>query len=81
MCSCFALAHETVVGAMQVSEFGDDNRAGIDRTLHRISCLRNRYEKLPKSCRHLLSKCNRSSVEPVMLICAIDCARDGDIFG
>lgn len=26
----------------QVGEFGDDNRAGIDRTLHRISALRNR---------------------------------------
>eukprot|EP00887_Chlorella_sp_A99_P005684 scaffold1.g5684.t1 len=25
-----------------VGEFGDDNRAGIDRTLHRISALRNR---------------------------------------
>ena len=28
--------------ATQVGEFGEDNRAGIDRTLHRISCLRNR---------------------------------------
>ena len=26
----------------QLGEFGGDNRAGIDRTLHRISCLRNR---------------------------------------
>ncbi len=26
----------------QVSEFGDDNRAGIQRTLHRISAIRNR---------------------------------------
>ena len=26
----------------QVGEFGEDNRAGINRTLHRISCLRNR---------------------------------------
>jgi stage III sporulation protein SpoIIIAA len=25
-----------------VGDFGDDNRAGIDRTLHRISCMRNR---------------------------------------
>jgi len=25
-----------------VGEFGDDNRAGIERTLHRISCIRNR---------------------------------------
>jgi stage III sporulation protein SpoIIIAA len=30
----------TVAGS--VSDFGDDNRAGIARTLHRISCLRNR---------------------------------------
>src|SRR3546814_12243328 len=26
----------------QVSEFGDDNRGGIPRTLHRISAIRNR---------------------------------------
>lgn len=26
----------------QVGVFGGDNRAGIDRTLHRISCIRNR---------------------------------------
>jgi stage III sporulation protein SpoIIIAA len=25
-----------------IGEFGDDNRAGIERTLHRISALRNR---------------------------------------
>lgn len=25
-----------------MGEFGDDNRAGIERTLHRISALRNR---------------------------------------
>lgn len=31
---------EAVAG--QVGDFGDDNRAGIDRTLHRISCIRNR---------------------------------------
>ena len=28
--------------AAQLGDFGDDNRAGIDRTLHRISCMRNR---------------------------------------
>ena len=27
---------------MQLGDFGDDNRAGINRTLHRISCMRNR---------------------------------------
>ncbi len=27
---------------LQVSAFGADNRAGIDRTLHRVSCMRNR---------------------------------------
>lgn len=26
----------------QIGDFGDDNRAGIERTLHRISCIRNR---------------------------------------
>jgi stage III sporulation protein SpoIIIAA len=26
----------------RVGSFGNDNRAGIERTLHRISCLRNR---------------------------------------
>ena len=26
----------------QISKFSDDNRAGVDRTLHRISCIRNR---------------------------------------
>ncbi|MBC5826033.1 MAG: AAA family ATPase [Candidatus Eremiobacteraeota bacterium] len=33
-----------VVG--RVSEFGKDNRAGIEQTLHRISCLRNRSGKI-----------------------------------
>src|SRR5687767_11076398 len=28
-----------------VGEFGFDNRAGIERTLHRISCIRNRHGK------------------------------------
>jgi stage III sporulation protein SpoIIIAA len=30
----------------RIGEFGDDNRAGIERTLHRISCLRNRRGKV-----------------------------------
>ena len=30
----------------QLGDFGDDNRAGIARTLHRISCLRNRRRKI-----------------------------------
>ena len=29
-----------------IGEFGSDNRAGIERTLHRISCLRNRHSKV-----------------------------------
>ncbi len=29
-----------------IEEFGDDNRAGIERTLHRISCIRNRRGKI-----------------------------------
>ena len=32
--------------AERVSEFGDDNRAGIERTLHRISAIRNRKGKI-----------------------------------
>jgi len=35
---------EYVVG--HIGEFGDDNRAGIERTLHRISALRNRKGKV-----------------------------------
>lgn len=30
----------------QIGSFGDDNRAGIERTLHRISCIRNRTGKI-----------------------------------
>ncbi|MEE8422157.1 MAG: R3H domain-containing nucleic acid-binding protein [Dehalococcoidia bacterium] len=30
----------------QVSEFGEDNRAGIERTLHRISAMRNRRSRI-----------------------------------
>ncbi len=30
----------------QIGSFGDDNRAGIERTLHRISCIRNRQGKI-----------------------------------
>ena len=30
----------------QLSEFGDDNRAGIPRTLHRVSAIRNRRERI-----------------------------------
>ncbi len=33
-----------VVG--RIEEFGDDNRAGIERTLHRISCIRNRRGRI-----------------------------------
>src|SRR5579862_6462772 len=29
-----------------IGEFGSDNRAGIDRTLHRISAIRNRHAKI-----------------------------------
>jgi stage III sporulation protein SpoIIIAA len=35
---------EYVVG--RIGEFGDDNRAGIERTLHRISAMRNRKGKI-----------------------------------
>jgi stage III sporulation protein SpoIIIAA len=30
----------------RIGEFGDDNRAGIERTLHRISCMRNRRGRI-----------------------------------
>jgi stage III sporulation protein SpoIIIAA len=30
----------------RVSEFGGDNRAGIERTLHRISAIRNRQNRV-----------------------------------
>jgi len=30
----------------RISSFGDDNRAGIERTLHRISAIRNRKERI-----------------------------------
>lgn len=30
----------------RIGEFGSDNRAGIERTLHRISCIRNRHAKI-----------------------------------
>jgi len=30
----------------RIGNFGDDNRAGIERTLHRISCIRNRRGKV-----------------------------------
>jgi stage III sporulation protein SpoIIIAA len=29
-----------------IGEFGEDNRAGIERTLHRISAIRNRHDKV-----------------------------------
>jgi stage III sporulation protein SpoIIIAA len=32
--------------ASRIGRFGDDNRAGIERTLHRISAIRNREEKI-----------------------------------
>jgi stage III sporulation protein SpoIIIAA len=50
--------HEEVLKGREVTEddieavvsrlgsFGDDNRAGIERTLHRISCLRNRAGRI-----------------------------------
>src|SRR5439155_24289227 len=30
----------------RIGTFGDDNRAGIERTLHRISCIRNREGRI-----------------------------------
>src|SRR5512146_500333 len=37
------VSHEDLAHVLAlVGEFSDDNRAGIERTLHRISCIRNR---------------------------------------
>src|SRR5262245_44605318 len=38
--------HDIDVVAKQIGEFGLDNRAGIERTLHRLSCIRNRHGKI-----------------------------------
>lgn len=38
--------HDLEFVVRQVGEFGMDNRAGIERTLHRISCIRNRSGKV-----------------------------------
>ena len=32
--------------ANRIGQFGDDNRAGIERTLHRVSAIRNRSERI-----------------------------------
>src|SRR5262249_51349663 len=32
--------------ASRVGQFGDDNRAGIERTLHRVSAIRNRRARI-----------------------------------
>ena len=32
--------------ASRIGRFGDDNRAGLERTLHRISAIRNREDKI-----------------------------------
>ncbi len=38
--------HDIEYVVKSVGEFGEDNRAGIERTLHRISCMRNRTGKI-----------------------------------
>ncbi|MBX3119905.1 MAG: AAA family ATPase [Fimbriimonadaceae bacterium] len=38
--------HDIDFVTRSIGEFGVDNRAGIERTLHRISCIRNRHEKV-----------------------------------
>lgn len=39
-------SHDIEHVVKNVGEFGGDNRAGIERTLHRISCIRNRSKKV-----------------------------------
>ncbi|MBS1721000.1 MAG: AAA family ATPase [Armatimonadetes bacterium] len=38
--------HDIDFVTKSIGEFGTDNRAGIERTLHRISCIRNRHGKV-----------------------------------
>ena len=38
--------HDLEFVAKSIGEFGSDNRAGIERTLHRISAIRNRHSKV-----------------------------------
>ena len=38
--------HDMEFVSKQLGEFGTDNRAGIERTLHRISAIRNRHHKI-----------------------------------
>lgn len=38
--------HDIDYVVKQIGEFGQDNRAGIERTLHRISCIRNRQGRV-----------------------------------
>lgn len=38
--------HDIDYVVKSIGEFGEDNRAGIERTLHRISCIRNRQGKI-----------------------------------
>ena len=38
--------HDLEFVAKSIGEFGTDNRAGIERTLHRISAIRNRHGKV-----------------------------------
>ncbi len=42
----FVSEHDLDFVTKSIGEFGSDNRAGIERTLHRISCLRNRHGKV-----------------------------------
>src|SRR5450432_1953817 len=38
--------HDIEFVSKSIGEFGSDNRAGIERTLHRISAIRNRHAKI-----------------------------------
>lgn len=38
--------HDIEFVVKAIGEFGEDNRAGIERTLHRISCIRNRQGRI-----------------------------------
>ena len=46
LCPDAVTEHDLQHVVSRISEFGDDNRAGIERTLHRISAIRNRTGRI-----------------------------------
>lgn len=46
MANVLVSEHDIDFVVKSIGDFGEDNRAGIERTLHRISCIRNRSGKV-----------------------------------